>query len=296
MKNEMTYRSYCGEEPYILLKYWESDDKIATDIVNLLIEQQFRVSYSGRDAAAVEEADRLADRMLSAELIVFLISAEALESLAFRNAIHYALSQEKKLFCIYLDDIPLSHGLALQLSGVPGARFGEYNGADELCRSIVTNAPFTQCLRGEDAKVKADNNRSKKITFVVALVAMVALFAAGVGIAGYRTYYENTLPGQLERITETDYLDLSGENAALLEQLEGKTVHVLIARDMGLTDVDALETVRCEVLDLSQNPDVSTLEPLLKNSSLQLVTVSQDMYPAIGRISGRHSFRIVIGE
>lgn len=296
MKNEMTYCSYDGNEPYILLKYGESDDKIATDIVNWLIEQQFRVNYSGRDTVAVEEANRLAERMLSAELIVFLISAEALESLAFRNTIHYALSREKKLFCIYLDNIPLSHGLALQLSGVPHAYLSEYISAEELCRSIVTNAPFTQRMRGEDAKVKADNNRSKKITFVVALVAMIALIAAGAGIAGYRTYYENSLPGQLERITETDYLDLSGENAALLEQLEGKAVHVLIARDMGLKDVDALETVRCEVLDLSQNPDINTLEPLLKNSSLQLVTVSQDMCPAIGRISGRHSFRIVIGE
>ena len=108
--------------------------------------------------------------------------------------------------------------------------------------------------------------------------------------------FRSDLPGQIERITETDYLDLSGEDAALLDGLEGKTVRVLIARGMGLTDIAALATVRCEELDLSQNPSINTLEPLLKNESLQTVTVSQDMFPAIMRISGRHAFRILIGE
>jgi len=296
MKNEMKYRSYCGDEPYLLVKFWESDERNASAIVNRFIEQQFRVSYSGQDAIELEEADRLAARMLSSELIVFLISAEALESLAFRNAIHYALSREKSLFCIFLDDKPLSHGLALQLSGIPCARLCEYDGTDGLCRSVVTKEPFSQRLRGEDAKVKADTNRSKKRALIAAAVVVALMMVAASGAAVYRVQYENSLPGQIERITETDYLDLSGEDAALLDGLEGKTVRVLIARGMGLTDIAALATVRCEELDLSQNPNINTLEPLLKNESLQTVTVSQDMFPAIMRISGRHAFRILIGE
>lgn len=296
MKNEMMYASYCGNEPYILLKYGESNEKIAIDILNRFIERQFRMSYSGRDVIAISDASYLAERMLSSELVVFLISAEALESLAFRNSIHYALSRDKKLFCIYLDDVPLSHGFALQLSGVPNARLSTYDSVKDLCQDVATNILFTQRMRGQDAKVKADSNHKKKITFLVALIAMVLLIAAGIGVAGYRTHYENSLPGQIERITEIDFLDISGEDAALLELLEGKTVRHLVARDMELKDIDALETVRCEEIDLSQNPDINTLEPLLKNSSLQVVKVSQNMYPAIGRISGRHSFRIVIEE
>lgn len=296
MKNETTYRSYCGDEPYLLLKYGEPDNKVATKIVNSLIGRQFRVSYGGRDAVAIEDADYLAQRMLGSELIVFLISAEALESLAFRNAIHFALSREKELFCIYLDDKPLAHGLALQLSGVSFARLSDYQSAEDLCQSVVMGAPFSQRLRGEDAKAEADRDKGKKKALLAAAVVLALLIAAGVGVAAYRIRFENSLPGQIERMTEVDYLDLSGENVSLLKRLEGKTVHVLIARDMGLRDVEALSTVRCEELDLSQNPGINTLEPLLQNASLRTVTVSQDMCPAIARIGGRHAFRILIGE
>ena len=296
MKNEMLYSSYNGDEPYILLKYGKTDHKLAVDIVNGLIGRQFRVSYSGGDTIAVEEANCLAERMLSSELIVFLISAEAQESLAFRNAIHFALSRKKQLFCIYLDDKPLSRGLALQLSGVPSAHLSDDQSADSLCQSIVTEAQFTQHLRGEDARALVDKNRAKKKTLLAIAAALAFLIVAAIGVAAYRIHYENTLPGQIERITQTEYLDLSGEDASLLTLLDGKRVRVLIARDMGLTDVDALRTVRCEELDLSQNPNISTLEPLLENHNLLVVTVSQDMCPAISRIGGRHSFRILIGE
>lgn len=296
MKNKILYRSYCGDEPYILLKYGEPDEKIAVEIVNRLVKQMFRIHYSGRETIAIEDADRLAERMLSSELVVFLISAEALESLAFRNAVHYALNREKELFCIFLDDKPLAHGLALQLSGVPGVHLSEYKNPEDLCQSIVTGAPFTQRMRGEDAKVKADVNRSKKRMLMAAAGVMALLILVGAGVAAYRVHFENSLPGQIERITEADYLDLSGEDASLLERLDGKIVRVLIAQDMGLKDVEALATVRCEELDLSHNPKIGTLEPLLQNGSLRVVTVSQDMAPAVGMISGRHSFRVLIEE
>ncbi len=296
MKNEIIYRSYSGDEPYIFLKFGEADNKTAFEIVNALIGRQFRISYSGKDTATIEDTDRLAERMLLAELVVFLISAEALESLAFRNAIHYAQSCGKALFCIYLDDKPLLHGFALQLSGVPGVHLSGYQSAGDLCQSIVMDAPFTQQLRGEDAMVKVDINRAKKIGVTAAIIFAVLLVFTGIGVAGYRIHYENTLPGQIERLTQADYLDLSGEDASLLEKLDGKSIRVLIARDMELTDVEALSMVRCQELDLSQNPNINTLEPLLHNGSLQIVRVSQDMAPSIGRISGCHAFRIIIVE
>ncbi len=296
MMSEMMYRAYGGNEPFILLKYGEPDEKLATEIVNRLIERQFRVCYSGMDAVDIAEAEHLATRMLSAKLIIFLISVKATESSAFRSAINFALSRKKELFCILLDDEPLTHGLELQLKRTPKVHLSAYDSEEDLCQNVVTDAPFTQNLRGEDAKVKADQNRTKKKVLLASLIALAFLIIAGIGIAGYRIHYENSLSGQIERITATEYLDLSGEDATLLDQLEGKTVRVLIARNMGLTDVEALSAVQCEELDLSQNPKINTLEPLLSNESLQIVTVSQDMYPAINRISGRHAFRIVIGE
>ena len=101
MKDEMLYCSYHGDAPYILVKYGESDRKAANAIVNGLIARQFRVSYSDSDTVQIAEAEHLAQRMLSSGLVVFLISAEAQESRAFRNAIHFAQSRKKEVF-LYL--------------------------------------------------------------------------------------------------------------------------------------------------------------------------------------------------
>ena len=84
------------DTPYILVKYGESDRKAAIAIVNGLIARQFRVSYSDSDTVQIAEAERLAQRMVSSKPVVFLLSAEAQESLTFRNAIHFAQEPEKR--------------------------------------------------------------------------------------------------------------------------------------------------------------------------------------------------------
>ena len=100
----------------------------------------------------------------------------------------------------------------------------EYQNADDLCQSVVTRASFTQRLRGEDARTPANRDRSKKKTLLAAVVVLALLIVAVIGVASYRVYYDSTLPGQIDRMEQADYLDLSGENASLLKLLDGKSV------------------------------------------------------------------------
>ena len=290
----MLYHPYNGAEPYIFLRYDKPDRQAASDIVNILIEKLFRVCYGEYDNARISDSDWLAERIVSSELVIFLISAGALKNFEFRNCINYALSKKKRVFCVYLDDNKLEYGFDMQLSNVPGVKLLSYENIGGLCEDIIKTDCFSQDMRGGDAKRPIISNRKKNIA-ITAIVSVSALFlTAAAVIAVYRINYEKSFAGQIEKITETDYRDISEEDASAIELLKGKTIVTLVARDMGLSDIEALGSVDCRELDISHNPGINTLEPLLAVENLKTVKVTQDMYPAIVRISGRHRFKIII--
>ncbi len=293
MKDRILYSSYEGTEPYIFLRFNKADKPEASLFVNTLIDKMFRVSYN-QSGEEMTDAEWLADRINSSKLVIFLISAESLKSLEFRSSINYAISQNKNVFCIFMDDNKLGFGFEMQLSSIPGVRRSSYKDMGELAQDILTTDHFLQTMRGDDAKQRIKSNRKKVVALSLLASVLVLFIVAGAVIIIHRINYENSLAGQIEKLTETAYLDISNEDASIIELLDSKTIKTLVARDMGLTDISALQYVSCEELDISQNPKVNTLEPLLEIESLKIVKVTQDMYPALRRIGGRHAFKVVI--
>ena len=297
MNKHMIYQPYIGSEPYIFLRYDQRDNLAASALVNRLMDKQFRVCYCEHDGEAMEDTEWVASRILASQLVVFLITGKATKSLAYRNAINYALYVKKPLLCVYLDDEEPDAGIAMQLSSVPGIRLSDHQSIDELCERAVLTDSFVQELRGEDAKIPIQSKRKKRIAITLMAVIVTLFLVSAAAIAVYRIHYANTLPGQIEQITEAAYLDISNEDASVIKLLKDKTIQTLVARNItGLTDIEPLQYVTCETLDIADNPNINTLEPLLENKSLQTVIVTQDMYPAIARVSGRTAFKMIISE
>ena len=294
MKNNLFYNSYEGNEPYIFLRFDKADRQSVSGIVNQLIEREFRICYHEHDRRILADSEWLADRIISSSLAVFLISKDSLQSLEFRNCINFALNRKKPVFCIFLDDEKLEYGFDMQLATVPGIRRNRYENANGLCDDILKTDYFSQALRGEDAKSIRKSNRKRTVVLGVMASILVLFLVSAALIVMNRMQYENSAAGQVSKLTETDYLDLSDQDASIIGLLKGKTITTLVLRNMGITDVSALESVVCEELDLSENPAINTLEPLLDNTHLKTVKVTQDMYPAVIRISGRHPFTIII--
>ena len=184
----------------------------------------------------------------------------------------------------------------MQLVAVHAAKVTDYSNIIVLCDHLLTTEYFFQGLRGEDAKIIRKSSRRKSITIGTMAASFALFLILAVWISIDRVQYENSFAYQMKDVTQIDYLDISQQDPSAIPLLEGKTIKTLVARHMGLTDVSGLELVNCEVLDVSQNPEVNTLEPLLSNKNLEVVKVSQDMAPAISWVSGRHPFTILIAE
>ena len=295
-KQRILFESYTGGDPYVFVRYDSADQQTASEIINRLIEKRFRICYAEHNRKTIENTEWVASRILSSKLAVFLVSAESLKSLAYRNVINYALHKKKRLFCVYLEDFELDPGMAMQLTHVPSARQSDFPSVEALCEDIERTEFFVQNMRGDHAKKPIKNNRIKRIAITATAVVLTVFFVAAAVMTVQRINYKNSFSGQIETMAETDYLDISEENASVIELLRGKTVTTLIARKMDLTDITALRYVHCDTLDLSENPDIFTLEPLLYNTGLKTVIVTQDMYPAIAKVGGRNRFRILLSD
>ena len=72
----------------------------------------------------------------------------------------------------------------------------------------------------------------------------------------------------------------------LSQYVSGKPISRLVVNHSGLNDISWMETVSLTWnLDISGNPDIKDLSALKKMSSLQVVTVSEDMRPQAEAIS-----------
>jgi hypothetical protein len=294
VKNILIYQSYSGNEPFVFMRFDRRDRDAAYGIINNLIERQFRICYDEIDGKIAVDSEQLANRILSAMLTVFLISAEALEVLGLRNSINYALSENREVLCITLDDKKPDYGFDMQLANVPNARMGNFKSTSEFCDHLARAGQFTQAMRGEDAKKPSKNNRRKKVLLAAIASAVVIAVAGGVWTINDRINHVNSRANQIEKIIQTDRLDISGQNTLSLDLLKGKTIKTLAVRNMGLTDITALGSVDCEEIDLSNNPGIVTLEPLLQIKNLNTVRVTQDMAPAIVKLGGQNTFKVVI--
>jgi hypothetical protein len=294
VKNILLYQSYSGDQPFVFLRFHRKDRGAACAIINNLIERRFRICYDEIDEKTATDSELLARRILSAALTVFLISADALEVLGLRNSINYALSENREILCIALDDKKPGYGFDMQLANVPGAKLSDFKSTTALCDEIVRGGQFSQEMRGEDAQKPARNNRRKKVLTAVIAAAVAIAIAAGSWTAIDRVNYSNSMAGRIEKMTQADTLDISGQKTLPLDLLKGKTITTLTMRNMGLTDVTALGSVDCEQIDLSGNPGIATLEPLLEIQNLKTVKVTQDMASAIAKLGGRNTFKVVI--
>lgn len=297
MKDILSYCSYGGAEPYIFLLFDRADSAEAYPLTNHLIDRQFRVCYHELNQRSLFDPEWLANQILKSSLAIFLLSDDSMKSLVFRNCINFAISRKKPVYCIIRKNLAtLEYGFDMQLLAIPCVKVGDYPTILELCDDILTTKYFSQNMRGEDAKIIRPRSRRKSIAIGIIAASLILFSILAVWIAIDRVQYQNSFAYQMKNVTKADYLDISSQDASAIPVLEGKTIQTLVARHMGLTDVSGLEFVDCEVLDLSQNPAINTLEPLLNNKHLREVKVSQDMAPAISRISGRHSFAILITE
>ena len=107
---------YEGRENFIFISYAHADSNKVVPIIEELDSSGFRVWYDSGIEAGSEWPITIANHVKSCHRLIFFASRSSINSKNCRNEVNLALSHNKEILVVYLENVELGHGLDLQLS------------------------------------------------------------------------------------------------------------------------------------------------------------------------------------
>lgn len=141
--------AYEGKEPYIFVSYAHKDSPAVFRLVEQLNERGYRIWYDEGIEPGSEWPEYIANHLLGAEMVLSVLTPNAVNSVNCRREINFALSKNKPVLTIYMEDIELPVGLELQLSSQQSVLYYTYDSEERFLDKIETCQYLRPCKRTE---------------------------------------------------------------------------------------------------------------------------------------------------
>ena len=154
--------AYEGKEPYIFVSYAHKDSAAVFHLVEQLNERGYRIWYDEGIEPGSEWPEYIANHLLGAEMVLSVLTPNAVNSVNCRREINFALSRNKPVLTIYMEDIELPVGLELQLSSQQSVLYYTYDSEERFLDKIETCQHLRPCKReaGESGAATAKHDAS----------------------------------------------------------------------------------------------------------------------------------------
>ena len=139
--------AYEGKEPYIFVSYAHKDSAAVFRLVEQLNERGYRIWYDEGIEPGSEWPEYIANHLLGAEMVLSVLTPSAVNSVNCRREINFALSRNKPVLTIYMEDIELPVGLELQLSSQQSVLYYTYDSEERFLDKIETCQHLRPCKR-----------------------------------------------------------------------------------------------------------------------------------------------------
>ena len=139
--------AYEGKEPYIFVSYAHKDSAVVFRLVEQLNERGYRIWYDEGIEPGSEWPEYIANHLLGAEMVLSVLTPNAVNSINCRREINFALSKNKPVLTIYMEDIELPVGLELQLSSQQSVLYYTYDSEERFLDKIETCQHLRPCKR-----------------------------------------------------------------------------------------------------------------------------------------------------
>ncbi len=113
---DIASQPYRGSDAFAFISYCESDTQRVYSEISRLDELGYNCYFDTADHSASMVSDEFAGRLLDAQVFVFFVSAESIESHRCRRELSLALDSDKRIIAAHLEDIELPPGLRLSLA------------------------------------------------------------------------------------------------------------------------------------------------------------------------------------
>ncbi len=110
--------AYGGEEPFIFVSYAHTDRAVVYPEIKWLAEQGYRLWYDDGIDPGSDWPDEIALALDRSALLLVFISPHSVESKNVRNEIHYALTHNRPVVAVHLQETTLPKGLELRMGDI----------------------------------------------------------------------------------------------------------------------------------------------------------------------------------
>jgi hypothetical protein len=144
------FEAYSGEKPYLFAAYAHSDAVKVFAILGFLHELGFRAWYDEGIDPGNEWADDIARRLASCSAFLAFISGSSIASRNVRNEINFALTRQKPVLVVHVEETILPPGLELQIGSLQAILM--YRMSDDTFRSKLVRSldPSLRELAGRE--------------------------------------------------------------------------------------------------------------------------------------------------
>ena len=139
--------AYEGKEPYIFVSYAHKDSAAVFRLVEQLNERGYRIWYDEGIEPGSEWPEYIANHLLGAEMVLSILSPSAVNSVNCRREINFALSKNKPVLTIHMEEIELPVGLELQLSSQQSVLYYTYDSEERFLDKVETCQYLRPCKR-----------------------------------------------------------------------------------------------------------------------------------------------------
>lgn len=106
---------YAGEDNYVFISYAHKDKEKVYPLIEDIQKQGVHVWYDTGIIPGEEWPEIIGRRIKNCEVIILMLSFNSILSANVRREITMAISEEKKIIAVMLEDVDLSPGMKLQL-------------------------------------------------------------------------------------------------------------------------------------------------------------------------------------
>ena len=158
--------AYEGKEPYIFVSYAHKDSDQVFRIIEMLNKRGYRVWYDEGIEPGSEWPEYIANHLLGAEMVMAFLTARSVKSVNCRREINFALSKEKPVLTVFMEDLKVPAGMELQLSTQQSVLYYQYESEERFLDKIETCQYLSPCRRKENEiqlqGINAENSSSSR--------------------------------------------------------------------------------------------------------------------------------------
>ncbi len=107
--------AYQGNNPYVFVSYAHKDNKKVLDLIKLLKRKMCRIWYDEGLTPGGSWNDDLANHISKCECVIIIITNNSIQSQYVKSELNYAISLNKKIYPVFLENVELPAGLAMML-------------------------------------------------------------------------------------------------------------------------------------------------------------------------------------